>query len=62
GADDAAAHGRAAPLVASRPTTGRLGAQLLGAVDDAAGDDAPPAADREEARPHAGAGVGLHGA
>ncbi|CAI7906368.1 unnamed protein product [Closterium sp. NIES-54] len=32
------------------------------AVDDAAGDDSVPAADREEARPHAGAGVGLHGA
>ncbi|CAI7833749.1 unnamed protein product [Closterium sp. NIES-53] len=39
-----------------------LGAQLLGAVDDAAGDDSVPAADREEARPHAGASVGLHGA
>ncbi|CAI7790670.1 unnamed protein product [Closterium sp. NIES-53] len=37
--DDAAAHGRAAPLVAPRSTTSCLGAQLLGAVDDSAGDD-----------------------
>ncbi|CAI7897081.1 unnamed protein product [Closterium sp. NIES-53] len=60
--DDAAAHSHAAPLVAPRSTTSCLGAQLLGAVDDAAGDDFVPAADQEEARPHAGAGVGLHGA
>ncbi|CAI7805589.1 unnamed protein product [Closterium sp. NIES-54] len=60
--DNAAAHGRAAPLVAPRSMTSCLGVQLLGAVDDAAGDDSVPAADREEARPHAGAGVGLHGA
>ncbi|CAI7861407.1 unnamed protein product [Closterium sp. NIES-53] len=32
------------------------------AVDDTAGDDSVPATDREEARPHTGAGVGLHGA
>ncbi|CAI7781640.1 unnamed protein product [Closterium sp. NIES-54] len=38
-----------------------LGAQLLGAVDGATGDNSVPATDREEARPHAGAVVGLHG-
>ncbi|CAI7813593.1 unnamed protein product [Closterium sp. NIES-53] len=54
-ADDAAARGLAAPLVAPRPTTSCVGAQLLGAVDDATGDDSVQAADWEEARPHAGA-------
>ncbi|CAI7758885.1 unnamed protein product [Closterium sp. NIES-54] len=34
GIDDAAAHGRAAPLVAPCSTTSCLGAQLLGAVDE----------------------------
>ncbi|CAI7851780.1 unnamed protein product, partial [Closterium sp. NIES-54] len=52
---------RTTPLVAPRPTTSCVGAQLLGAVNDAAGDDSVPAADREGARPLAGAGVGLHG-
>ncbi|CAI7801050.1 unnamed protein product [Closterium sp. NIES-53] len=61
-ADDAAAHGRAAPLVAPHPTTSYLGAQLLGAVDDAAGHDSALAANREEARFHVGMGVVLHGA
>ncbi|CAI7856827.1 unnamed protein product [Closterium sp. NIES-53] len=60
--DDAAAHGRAAPLVAPRSTTSCLGAQLVGVVDAAAGDNSVPAADQEEAQPHAGACVGLHGA
>ncbi|CAI7875199.1 unnamed protein product [Closterium sp. NIES-53] len=60
--DNAAAHGRAAPLVASRPTTSCVGAQLPRAVDYAAGDDSVSASDREEAQPLAGAGVGLHGA
>ncbi|CAI7914274.1 unnamed protein product [Closterium sp. NIES-54] len=36
--------------------------QLLGAVDYATGDDDVPATDWQEARPYAGAGVGLHGA
>ncbi|CAI7908921.1 unnamed protein product [Closterium sp. NIES-53] len=40
----------------------RLGAQLLGVVDAAAGDDAKLAAYRQEARTHAGKGVGLYGA
>ncbi|CAI7765880.1 unnamed protein product [Closterium sp. NIES-54] len=62
GANDAVAHGRAAPLVASHSTAGHLGPQLPGAVDVAAGDDAIPAADREEARLVAGMGMGLHGA
>ncbi|CAI7738884.1 unnamed protein product, partial [Closterium sp. NIES-53] len=62
GANDAAAHGRAAPLVAPRSMAGRLGPQLPGAVDAAAGDDAIPAADREEARHVNGMCVGLHGA
>ncbi|CAI7808277.1 unnamed protein product [Closterium sp. NIES-54] len=35
---------------------------VLGAVDDAAGDDGAPAANWEEARPHAGVSVGLRGA
>ncbi|CAI7877469.1 unnamed protein product [Closterium sp. NIES-54] len=35
---------------------------MLGVVIAAAGDDAAPAADRQEARPHVGEGVGLHGA
>ncbi|CAI7885644.1 unnamed protein product [Closterium sp. NIES-54] len=57
GVNDVAAHGRAAPLVASRSTAGHLGPQLPGAVDTAAGDDAIPAADREEARLVAGTGL-----
>ncbi|CAI7924309.1 unnamed protein product [Closterium sp. NIES-54] len=61
GANDVAAHGRAAPLEAPRSTAGRLGPQLPGAVDGAAGDDAILAADREEARLVAGTGMGLHG-
>ncbi|CAI7758998.1 unnamed protein product [Closterium sp. NIES-54] len=62
GADDAASHGRAAPLVAPRPAAGHLGTQLLGALDNATGDDAVPAAVRQEARLVAGLCVGLHGA
>ncbi|CAI7886039.1 unnamed protein product, partial [Closterium sp. NIES-54] len=62
GANDAAAHGRAAPLVAPRSAAGRLGPQLPRAIDAAAGDDAIPAANREEARLVAGTGMGLHGA
>ncbi|CAI7804919.1 unnamed protein product [Closterium sp. NIES-54] len=62
GADDAAAHGCAAPLVAPRSAPGRLGEELLGEVDAAAGDNAAPAADRQEARLDAGPHVGLHGA
>ncbi|CAI7844428.1 unnamed protein product, partial [Closterium sp. NIES-53] len=61
-ADDVVAHRHAAPLLAPRPTAGRLGTQLLGAVDYATGDDDVPATDWQEARPYAGAGVGLHGA
>ncbi|CAI7832119.1 unnamed protein product [Closterium sp. NIES-54] len=53
-ADDAAAHGRVASLVAPRSMAGRLGPQLPRAVDAAARDDAIPAADREEARLDAG--------
>ncbi|CAI7786065.1 unnamed protein product [Closterium sp. NIES-54] len=48
-ANDVAAHGRAAPLVAPRSAGGRLGPQLPGAVDAAAGDDTIPAADHEVA-------------
>ncbi|CAI7775140.1 unnamed protein product [Closterium sp. NIES-53] len=62
GADDAAAHGRAAPLVASRSALGRLGAQQLGKVYATARDDATLAPDRPEARSDGGARVGLHGA
>ncbi|CAI7874028.1 unnamed protein product [Closterium sp. NIES-54] len=62
GADDAAAHGCAAPLMAPRSAPGRLGEELLGEVDAAAGDNAAPAADRQEARLDAGPHVGLHGA
>ncbi|CAI7895089.1 unnamed protein product [Closterium sp. NIES-54] len=62
GANDATAHGRAAPLVAPRSTAGCLGPQLPGAVEAAAGDDAIPAADWEEAQPINGTCVGLHGA
>ncbi|CAI7844309.1 unnamed protein product, partial [Closterium sp. NIES-54] len=62
GANDAAAHGRVAPLVAPRSAADHLGPQLPGAVDAAAGDDAIPSADREEARLVAGMGMGLHGA
>ncbi|CAI7892082.1 unnamed protein product [Closterium sp. NIES-53] len=54
GANDAAAHGRVAPLVAPRSAADHLGPQLPGAVDAAAGDDAIPSADREEARLHGG--------
>ncbi|CAI7764318.1 unnamed protein product [Closterium sp. NIES-53] len=64
-ANDAAGHGRAAPLVAPRSAAGRLGPQLPGAVDAAAGDDTMPAADQEEARLRGGklkpkASWGLH--
>ncbi|CAI7743090.1 unnamed protein product [Closterium sp. NIES-54] len=62
GANDATAHGRAPPMVAPRSAAGRLGPQLPGAVDAAAGDVAIPAADQEEARLVARMGMGLHGA
>ncbi|CAI7835953.1 unnamed protein product, partial [Closterium sp. NIES-53] len=62
GADDAAAHGRAAPRVAPYSAGGRLGPQLPREVGAAARDDAVPTADREEARLVIGTGVGLHGA
>ncbi|CAI7813404.1 unnamed protein product [Closterium sp. NIES-54] len=39
---------------------GEVGKRVL--IPDVAGDDSVPAADREEARPHIGACVGLHGA
>ncbi|CAI7872431.1 unnamed protein product [Closterium sp. NIES-53] len=60
-ADNAAAHGRAAPLEAPRSVAGRLGAKVLGEVDAAAEDDAVPTADRQEPRLDTGASVGLHG-
>ncbi|CAI7908199.1 unnamed protein product [Closterium sp. NIES-53] len=62
GANDAAAHKCAASLVAPRSAAGHLGPQLPGAVDAAAGDDAIPAADWEDARLVAGTCMGLHGA
>ncbi|CAI7735786.1 unnamed protein product [Closterium sp. NIES-54] len=62
GANDAAAHEFAAPLVAPHPAVVLLSAQLPGKVDTAAGDDAVPAADRQVARLYAGASMGLHGA
>ncbi|CAI7892797.1 unnamed protein product [Closterium sp. NIES-53] len=54
GAIDAVAYKRAAPLVAPCSAVGRMGSQLPGEVDPAAGDDPAPSADRQEARPDAG--------
>ncbi|CAI7893026.1 unnamed protein product [Closterium sp. NIES-54] len=48
--DDAAAHGRAAPLLAPHSAAGRLGSQLPGAVGAAARDDAVPAVHHDKAR------------
>ncbi|CAI7880935.1 unnamed protein product [Closterium sp. NIES-53] len=59
GADDATAHGRAAPLVVPCSAAGCLGPQLPGEVDAAAGDDAVPTADQQETRLDAGP-CGLH--
>ncbi|CAI7771267.1 unnamed protein product [Closterium sp. NIES-53] len=60
-ADDAASHGREAPLVASCYAISRLGAQLPRTGVSAFGDNAARAAVREETGSDAGTRVGLHG-
>ncbi|CAI7846460.1 unnamed protein product [Closterium sp. NIES-54] len=60
--DNAALHGRQAPLVAPYSAPGRLGAQLPQTGVSAFGDDAARAVVREETRLDAGVCVGLHGA